>query len=399
MADSAINIDEGSEQAIDTRTEGTNGNHRQVVVLGDPAVNDGVAPVDAIKGLAVDVKALPNEGQQTMANSISVAIASDQSSIPVSTTPAAPSATTGTITGNAQTISVDTTKASSLMFYVTGTFSNVNCAFEGSIDGGTNWFSVQAVRTNANTIETSTGNLSAAPAYGWKASVNGLTNFRVRSTAYTSGTQNWRFVPGVYATEPIPAAQVSDTQPVSGTVAATISAGATTIAKAEDTVHGDGDTGVPIWAVRTDTPASTSSATGDYDAIHTNALGQLQVSPYPTTNGGLLIQRILSAASTNATSIKASAGQVYTIYATNLNAAVRYLKLYNKASSPTVGTDTPVMTLPIPASTTGAGFVLDTGGMGITFSNGIAMAITTGVADSDTGAVAANEIVINLLYK
>ena len=32
----------------------------------------------------VDIASLPNEGQQTMANSISVAVASDQSAIPVS---------------------------------------------------------------------------------------------------------------------------------------------------------------------------------------------------------------------------------------------------------------------------------------------------------------------------
>lgn len=55
------------------------------------------------------------------------------------------------------------------------------------------------------------------------------------------------------------------------------------------------------------------------------------------------------------------------------------------------------MTLPIPGNVSGAGVVLDTGGMGIAFGTGIALAITTGVADSDTGAVAANEIVINLL--
>lgn len=35
-------------------------------------------------GLDVDIATLPNEGQQTMANSISVAIASDQSAVPVS---------------------------------------------------------------------------------------------------------------------------------------------------------------------------------------------------------------------------------------------------------------------------------------------------------------------------
>lgn len=56
MADTAIAITAGTGTNVDTRTEGTNGNHRQVVVLGDPATNAGVAPVDASTGLAVDVK-------------------------------------------------------------------------------------------------------------------------------------------------------------------------------------------------------------------------------------------------------------------------------------------------------------------------------------------------------
>lgn len=109
------------------------------------------------------------------------------------------------------------------------------------------------------------------------------------------------------------------------------------------------------------------------------------------------LTRLISAATTNATSVKASAGTVYAVMAFNLNAAVRYLKLYNKASSPTVGTDTPVATFPIPASTTGAGFVINLD-PGADFATGIALALTTGVADADTGAVAANEIFVHLVY-
>jgi len=107
--------------------------------------------------------------------------------------------------------------------------------------------------------------------------------------------------------------------------------------------------------------------------------------------------RLISAASTNATSLKASAGTLYWLYVVNLNAAVRYLKFYNKASSPTVGTDTPVFTFPIPASTTGAGFTISIP-PGADFGTGIAYALTTGIADSDTAAVAANEIIINGVY-
>ena len=118
------------------------------------------------------------------------------------------------------TVAGDVSRASNVMIFCTGTFSAVNCTFEGSLElsGNTNWFAVQVVRSNANTVETATGSLSAQPAYAWEASVNALKRFRVRATARTSGTQSWRFVQGTYATEPIPASQVSGTQPVSGTV-------------------------------------------------------------------------------------------------------------------------------------------------------------------------------------
>ncbi len=86
------------------------------------------------------------------------------------------------------------------------------------------------------------------------------------------------------------------------------------------------------------------------------------------------------------------------ITVTNTNAAVRYLKIYNKASAPIVGTDTPVLVFAIPAATTGAGSNIPIGVPGIKFVTGIAFALTTGAADSDTAAVAANEIIVNLAY-
>lgn len=55
MADTAVAITAGTGTNIDTRTEGTNGNHRQVIVIGDPDTNAGVAPVSATQGLGVNV--------------------------------------------------------------------------------------------------------------------------------------------------------------------------------------------------------------------------------------------------------------------------------------------------------------------------------------------------------
>jgi hypothetical protein len=136
----------------------------------------------------------------------------------------------------------------------------------------------------------------------------------------------------------------------------------------------------------------------DGSATDTSSSAPFPVQTFTGTTGGANAYKIISAATTNAANIKASTGQVYGIYLVNLNAAVRYLKLYNMTGSPTVGTSTPELTFAIPASTTGAGFVL-TVPTGIAFTVGIAMALTTGVGDSDSTAVAANEIVGTILYK
>lgn len=110
--------------------------------------------------------------------------------------------------------------------------------------------------------------------------------------------------------------------------------------------------------------------------------------------------RVISAASTNGTTIKSSGGFLFGICVVNLNAAVRYLKLYDKsggAGVPDPATDTPVMTIPIPGNTAGAGVTFWTE-CGIWFPSGIQLLLTTGAADTNSGAVAANEIFVNLLY-
>jgi hypothetical protein len=106
------------------------------------------------------------------------------------------------------------------------------------------------------------------------------------------------------------------------------------------------------------------------------------------TSGGLTKSRIQSAATTNATSAKASAGQVYLVSVGNNGASDAWLKLYDKASSPTVGTDTPVWSAYVPKGTARE----VTTDIGLVFSSGIAYAITGGAADTDTTAVAANQV-------
>lgn len=60
-------------------------------------------------------------------------------------------------------------------------------------------------------------------------------------------------------------------------VQATVAAGATTIAKAEDVASADADVGVPAMAVRKATPANTSGTDGDYEMLQMSA-GRLWAS-------------------------------------------------------------------------------------------------------------------------
>lgn len=114
----------------------------------------------------------------------------------------------------------------------------------------------------------------------------------------------------------------------------------------------------------------------------------------PTTSGGLTVSHTVSAASTNATVIKASAGQVYGWYIYNSNTSARKVVFHNASTTPTAGASV-FYSLMIPP-TAGANVF---GDIGIPFSTGIAMTMVTGLADSDATAVALNDLVVNIFYK
>ena len=105
-----------------------------------------------------------------------------------------------------------------------------------------------------------------------------------------------------------------------------------------------------------------------------------------------------SAASTNGALILTGTSGLQAFFASNIGATVAYVKLYNKATAPTVGTDVPLMVIPVPAAVgTVAGFVeLTPGFNGYRFPLGLGIAITGLMADSDTTAVAAGQVKVQL---
>lgn len=364
MADSSIPITPGAGADVDTRTA-PDGGHRQVMVLGDPDTADVLAL--AVRGAVASLTAagLPLMATRHDDDTIAVAadgdwsllhtdeagrlkVATQPGSVPLAqgtlttTAAAATGLVGGAVAGVAGTIAYKVGRISNLMLHVknTGTASLAAGTFvwEGSLDStngadGT-WFGLQAVRSNANTIELQIAPATLAVGVGhasaWELSANGLAWVRIRCSvsATASSAATWSILPGTYATEPIPAAQASATQPVSGTVTA-------------------------------QPPTGTGSNT-------------------------------ITTASTNAAVIKSSAGSVYAVTIKNRTATAAYVKLYNKSTAPTVGTDAPLMTFDAPA---GSQQVIAFGTLGGRFSTGIGIAVTGGAADSDTTASVAGIIV------
>lgn len=113
--------------------------------------------------------------------------------------------------------------------------------------------------------------------------------------------------------------------------------------------------------------------------------------------GGQLIFRSLDLDETEE-EIKATAGKLFWLHVMNLHASSnRFVKFYNAtAANVTVGTTTPVLTFPVPPNTDG--FTIHFGDCGVQFDTAITAAATGALADNDTTAPGANEVVINLGY-
>lgn len=105
------------------------------------------------------------------------------------------------------------------VFMVFAGVTGANFTYEASLDN-VNWFAISGLRTNNAALESTSGALSATPAYGWQFDVTCFNWFRVRATAGTFGTVTCQFAPGE---NPKPVSMVmgpGGVQPVSGTIAA-----------------------------------------------------------------------------------------------------------------------------------------------------------------------------------
>ena len=106
-----------------------------------------------------------------------------------------------------------------------------------------------------------------------------------------------------------------------------------------------------------------------------------------------------SANSTNATSVKASAGTVFNMIIHNTHGgggsgSSITIRFYDKATAPTVGTDVPIIIVHVGSGTSKeVNFT-----SGITFTNGIAYALTAGDSLLDATIVDADGVQVYIGY-
>jgi hypothetical protein len=167
--------------------------------------------------------------------------------------------------------------------------------------------------------------------------------------------------------------------------------GGSTFASDDCTVYGVGSIQVPRIKIGVGV-----DGTYDGDVSLTNPM---PVRIAPMAADGCTIARSINLGTTEL-EVKATAGCVYGLWFSNMSTSSRFLKFYNDtAANVTVGTTTPVLTLTMPGNASDDISGVFSIPQGINFSTAICVAATTGLADNDTGAPSANDVIVNIFYK
>ncbi len=173
---------------------------------------------------------------------------------------------------------------------------------------------------------------------------------------------------------------------------AVISATAATIADGADVTQG---------AIADAAYAGSGNATVISALKGIYAIAATSSTVVPTTTGGLAVYFVQPTASDNHVVIKAGAGQVYKVTATNNSATINYLRLYN-ATTGFNGCNSAtnlVYQALIPGNSTNGAGLSDSWELGIAFATGISICVTSGYAATDTTNATASAMSVNIGYK
>jgi hypothetical protein len=167
----------------------------------------------------------------------------------------------------------------------------------------------------------------------------------------------------------------------------------------DDAAFTPATTSVMMAGFEADETATDSVDEGDGGAARMTLDRKQIVTAQPHTAGGLSISRDIDLDNSTLTVVKNSPGQVYGWTITNTTTAIVYVKFYD-ATSGTLGTGTPVLTIGIPGNATDDTTLAQSfGGLGIAFATGICVGAGTGVADADNTDPGANGVIANIFFK
>lgn len=297
--------------------------------------------IGILKGLFAKLPAAL--GLTTSANALAVVLASDHAQVPISLPDVSSS---GAITAintvpagvapAGSAVEISPGGRSQLNVQVTGVYTGA-LSLQGTIDG-VNWVTIAGLPLYNVTTAVQTSTIGSAVVGIFTASISGFV--KVRATALAA---------------------------VTGSATVTLNCSANTDMVALDAALPTGG----------------------------NTIGSVIASITPTTTSGFTTNHtLISAATTNSTLVKATSGTIGAILLANTTASWKYFKLYSKATAPTVGTDTPVMVIPIPPN--GTREIITPAGIRV--STGIGYGITGAVANADTTAVALGDVVVGISY-
>lgn len=175
-------------------------------------------------------------------------------------------------------------------------------------------------------------------------------------------------------------------------------AGGTIAGIIDDSAFGVGTSELLAVGHLCDETATDSVDEGDIGLARMTADRKTITTPFVhAASGGTSAYSSISTAAVLSAVVKALPGKVFQLSCMNINAAARYVRLYNQTGAPASTDGANILWRGIiPGATTGAGFTIPLNG--IQFSTGIGIRASTGIADTDTGSLAANELIFNVEY-
>jgi len=378
MADNCIRTPgSGENVAADEVTDGTLGTAKvQYVKLMDGTLDGTAKALVDTNGLKVAVSNASIAGSAGTPNSGVLSVQGVTNATPVVIQGLQTALVTGNIIASTTVVGPYAVSQYNIATVsVHGTYAGVNVAFEGSDDNSTTWYGIQGVRCDSFFAESSSGVLTANAARSWDIPIGAFTHFRVRATAWTSGSA----VIGVsfqsFAYEPSPTVGVAA---VGGTAIDTntgaASAGTQRIVLA--TRHEAAATPLSVRLSQDGTNFGSTSYPIYMQQIPATSAAASLLTKFPTN--GLII----------AGSVKASAGSLYGLYVVNGVAAVTWIQFFNTAGTPTLGTSV-IFSMPVPITAGTGTLVIAPHGLPIAnFATGIGWGAATAVAGASAPATA-----------